>query len=429
MMPSINPYIAGNPVSGEKKFIGRRDVLRHVKQMLHNPHTNAIVLYGQRRIGKTSVLLNIEHALNIQGQYIPVYVDLQGEAAFPLGEILYRIAQSISVLTDIPLPGPEAFDADGIFFRVTFVPAVAKMSGGKQLVFLFDEFDFLDTPWQKHLRTSFLPYLQEWMRIEDTTQFVFGFGRRPDEFSQETLATFKALRSRRISYMDRNDSIRVIRQSEETESLEWEDEAVEWVWYWTQGHPFFTQLLCGEIWELCHDRVEGPPPAVRGDDVEEAIETALERGGNHFQWIWSGLPSNEQLIMAVMAEMTCERMTLDALMHRLHHHNMHPAPGEFEWVLENLERWEIVRPFGKKYGFTIPLMKLWIQYEKPPERVKKESENLTPLTDHLFRAGKGFYHKGKLHHAEQQLQRILRINPDHRKARRLLTQVEAQQNN
>ena len=429
MIPLSNPYVAGNPVLGEEKFIGRQDVLRDVERVLHNPHTNAIVFYGQRRIGKTSVLLNIEYALTVQGEYIPMYIDLQGKVASPLGEMLYQIAQKISVLTDIPIPKFRAFDTEGTFFRETFVPAVAKMTHGKKLVLLFDEFDILDTPWQKDLKTSFLPYLQDWMNYGKGVQFVFAFGRRPEELSAETLATFKALRSRRISFMNRDDSIGVIRQSEKQGSLGWEDEAVEWVWYWTQGHPFFIQLLCSEIWEICHDRVESEPPAVRADDVEEAVEIALERGGNHFQWIWSGLPAKEQLVLAAMAETTQENIPLKALMRILHHHNIHPASGELEWILENLNRWEMIRPVKKECSFVIPLMRLWVKSKKPPGRVKEESVSLEPLAEHLFRAGKGFYHKGDLHYAEQQLQRVLRMNPEHRKARRLLMQVEARQRN
>lgn len=55
-MPS-NPYRAGNPVGGSPAFVGRADVLRGVQRVLENPHAYAIVLYGQRRIGKTSVLV------------------------------------------------------------------------------------------------------------------------------------------------------------------------------------------------------------------------------------------------------------------------------------------------------------------------------------------------------------------------------------
>jgi AAA+ ATPase superfamily predicted ATPase len=60
MTTPINPYVAGNPVSDSSAFIGRADVLREVLRVLRRPQDNAIVLYGQRRIGKTSLLQHLE---------------------------------------------------------------------------------------------------------------------------------------------------------------------------------------------------------------------------------------------------------------------------------------------------------------------------------------------------------------------------------
>jgi predicted AAA+ superfamily ATPase len=55
-VPPNNPYVAGNPVGGSEAFIGRADVLREVVRVLRRPQDNAVVLYGQRRIGKTLLL-------------------------------------------------------------------------------------------------------------------------------------------------------------------------------------------------------------------------------------------------------------------------------------------------------------------------------------------------------------------------------------
>ena len=52
----LNPYVAGNPVGDSPAFIGRADVLCEVLRVLRRFQDNAIVLYGQRRIGKTSIL-------------------------------------------------------------------------------------------------------------------------------------------------------------------------------------------------------------------------------------------------------------------------------------------------------------------------------------------------------------------------------------
>ena len=55
--PLINSYIAGNPVHGDMGLFGRRDILRQVERILAAPGQNAVVLFGPRRVGKTSILL------------------------------------------------------------------------------------------------------------------------------------------------------------------------------------------------------------------------------------------------------------------------------------------------------------------------------------------------------------------------------------
>jgi AAA+ ATPase superfamily predicted ATPase len=92
----LNPYIAGNPVGGGEAFIGRADVLREVVRVLRNPHQNAPVLYGQRRIGKTSVLQELVTQLPEKGAYHPAYFNLEDKTTWPLGKVLQELAQTIA---------------------------------------------------------------------------------------------------------------------------------------------------------------------------------------------------------------------------------------------------------------------------------------------------------------------------------------------
>src|SRR5512136_465233 len=104
-MPTpINPYVAGNPVGDSPAFIGRADVLREVVRVLRRPQDNAIVLYGQRRIGKTSILQHLAAQLPKEGPYRPVYFDLQDKAAWPLGRVLQDWARAIAHTLGQPDP-------------------------------------------------------------------------------------------------------------------------------------------------------------------------------------------------------------------------------------------------------------------------------------------------------------------------------------
>ena len=48
----FNPYVAGAPVIDENLFFGRDRLLERILQTIHN---NSLLLYGERRIGKTSL--------------------------------------------------------------------------------------------------------------------------------------------------------------------------------------------------------------------------------------------------------------------------------------------------------------------------------------------------------------------------------------
>ena len=71
-MMHVNPYIAGNPIKNSSAFFGRHDIIREVMQVLHHPQSNAIVLFGQRRVGKTSVMyFLLDRLRTFSSLYVP----------------------------------------------------------------------------------------------------------------------------------------------------------------------------------------------------------------------------------------------------------------------------------------------------------------------------------------------------------------------
>jgi len=79
MARGFNPYISGEPVRRDDMFFGRRALLQRIIDTLHN---NSIMIHGERRIGKTSLLLNLMTALREVNDpdywFVPIYIDLEG---------------------------------------------------------------------------------------------------------------------------------------------------------------------------------------------------------------------------------------------------------------------------------------------------------------------------------------------------------------
>ena len=89
-----NPYIAGAPVVETSMFFGREDVFRWIENSLTGKFVDHIlVIHGQRRVGKTTVLKQIPNFL--PKQYIQVFYDLQGRTNTTLNRFLWWMASEI----------------------------------------------------------------------------------------------------------------------------------------------------------------------------------------------------------------------------------------------------------------------------------------------------------------------------------------------
>ena len=75
----FNPYVAGAPILEQKRYFGRQGLLDYVLRRIHN---NSILIYGERRIGKTSFQHQLKQCLTTlddpDHKFYPVYIDLQG---------------------------------------------------------------------------------------------------------------------------------------------------------------------------------------------------------------------------------------------------------------------------------------------------------------------------------------------------------------
>ena len=418
------PYTAGNPVKGEENFFGREDIFQEVMRVLRNPQSNAIVLYGQRRIGKTSVLLELEQRLESSGQFTPVYFDLQDKAAKPLADILFELAYLIADKTRQKAPDRANFDSYGDYFRKKFLPEMAQQARSDGLVLLFDEFDVLETPDGRHPESrqaghKFFPYLRQLMTDVMKVHFGYVIGRRPEELSPDKLGAFKSVPAAHVSLLDRETTESVVRQSERNGSLEWSNKAVEKVWEWTQGHPFLTQLLCSVVWNNAHDSDLLRAP-IEAKDVEAAVGQALESGAMSFAWIWKGLPPAEHLVMSAMAEAGDVIITQENLDEILNRSGARLIMRELKLAPDALVKLGLLRPVDGDYRFAVPLIRRWIATNQPLRRVKEELDRINPIADKLFDTGLSFYHGGRLSDAENKLRESLQINPNHLKSRLLL---------
>src|SRR5215204_6342137 len=302
-----NPYIAGSPVTVPEMFYGREDVFDFVRHALVGRHRdNAIVLYGQRRTGKTSILHQLQHHLG--PGYVCVFVDLHALALDGLGGALWELAASVNRILrreyQIDLPSQEraVFLADPrTQFESEFLGNVLEAIGNRHLVLMLDEVVRLQEQVEAgKMEKEIFVYLRHLMQHHERLTFLFSLGSGLEEMSKEYALLFNVALYKKISFLDHDAAVALIRQPVE-ELYEVEPGAVERILEITSGHPYFTQLICHGVfnrWQRTRT------PRVGRDDVDAVIDEAVERGLAVLKHVWEDSTPGEKAVLAGMAALS-----------------------------------------------------------------------------------------------------------------------------
>ncbi len=413
----LNPYVIGNAVGNSSVFVGREDVLQKVRNVLQHQHQGAIVLYGQRRIGKTSILKELEAKL-AQAGYLPIFFDLQYKGKFPLEQVNQELANKIS-------------DKLNSQSKLTLEGILSHWQSPKKLVILFDEFEaFAGNEFEERQASeAFFPYWRDILAKVDKAKlnFVFTLGRKVEDLNLKAMSLLKAIPSTRVSLLCEEATRQLIRlsDSENNKTLNWDEEAIKTVWTQTGGHPFITQILCYCIWEhFFNEKKPHSKPKVRVTDVKANLANALETGENPFQWLWDGLPPTEKLVTSILAKAGNKPITAQTLEKRLKDSGLRIGTGDRQKATDVLKDWDVIENIpGGKFRFRVELFRHWIAKNKSLTKVQLELDGSEIRANNFYQASKHLAATNQLEAAIDNLEKALKLNPNHIGANASLTEA------
>jgi AAA+ ATPase superfamily predicted ATPase len=427
-----NPYITGDSVGNSSAFVGREDLLQEVGNILQNSKKNAIVLYGQRRIGKTSILDELEAKL-AQKSYLPIYFSLEDKGKYPLKQVNQELADKISdKLND--QSQLELNDQS----QLALEDILSNWQSPKKLVILFDEFDTVagNEIEARQASETFFPYWRDIISKVNKAKlnFVFTIGRQVEDLNQKAMSLLKAISSKKVSLFDFDATVRLIKlsDSEENKTLKWDDKAIKAVWTQTGGHPLMTQILCSCIWDnLC---IPYPliKPTVRVTDVNDnLLAQVLENGKNAFKWLWDGLPATEKLVSFIIASTGNQPITVQTLEKLLKDNGLKIINQDQQQAIQVLQDWDIIEPIAKdkdKFRFRVELFRHWIA-NKSLSQVQQELDSSEYQAHSFYQAGKTLIATSQLEQASKNLEKAIKLNPNHVSANTLLIETYLSQKN
>jgi hypothetical protein len=308
-----NPYVVGKPLTpaSENLFVGRDTVFRWVEENLvgkTQPHT--LILYGQRRMGKTSTLYQLvggrrgQSIRNYPGYPIfPVYIDLQRLANSQTAEFLQRIGQQIVQdvgRRDIVLSPPDLTPAANPFraFDHFLDQAEAQLPENGLLVIVIDELEQIrESVANGRLDPDILPYLRSLIQHRGRLAFVLaGTNRLLDPYWH---AIFQVSISREITSLTHQETESLIRNPV-APMIQYDDLAVQQICTATQGHPYFVQLICHRLISTTnlgqrHSKMITPA------DVDQTLAQIVQEDDSHLQEMWDMCSQPAQLVLALLA--------------------------------------------------------------------------------------------------------------------------------
>lgn len=170
---SFNPY-SRLPVHQDAMFFGRAQERERIVEYLRTQQPG-VWLIGQKRVGKTSLLLHLkEHYLPARN-FTPVFIDFQlmGHPAqtnlfYQVASIVYSSLSSEGRLGDVGAPLLSLFDDDPARRLIEYLQNVQDALNGRKLVLLMDEFSRLtDAYLQGELEGAIF---DRWRGMMHTTQ-------------------------------------------------------------------------------------------------------------------------------------------------------------------------------------------------------------------------------------------------------------------
>jgi hypothetical protein len=405
--PVTNPYIVGDPVEGQL-FVGRDDIMRQLEELwLMGTNMQSVVLYGHRRMGKTSILRNLSQRVGAGVKIAYVNLLGVGDVAHE-GEVLMALSDAISQTVNIPPPTDEDLlnlpypifrrylqriinannvNSDShknVETRYIASPPQNPTSNpqtppSQGLIIALDEFEKIEELIATgKIPPSFMGYLRSLVQMSPKIGFILAGLHTLEEMTADYFQPLYASFTPpiKVSFMEPDaTSIILANPGIDDFPLDYTPEALNKIYQVTHGQPFLVQLVGFQLVRRYNDRTFAMKlntnPIFTLDDVETVINDPVffQRGRYYFDGVWSQAlegAAGQQTILQALAPYP-QGLTIDELVK-----TTGIDVAILESALQMLIRHDVVFEHQGHWQIIVELFRRWVlRRDVLPERLQE----------------------------------------------------------
>lgn len=278
-----DPYIVGLPLAeAQAVFVGRINVGAQIERLIMKRHAPPLLLYGQRRMGKTSLLRNLRTLL--PSKWVTLFLDLQGLcSAQDHAGFLFQLAKAMSRQLQLQQgvqlgePTREELAIDPFVVFDSWLDNFSERLCGFSALLMLDEFEQLDAALRvgRYDAQSLLGMLRHIIQHKPQFRVLLSGSHLLSELSAWSSYLIN-VRTIKLGYLHEDEARQLVEQPIPNFALKYQKNAIELVLHLTNGHPYLLQLLCARIIETKNQQEEKQRFRVTSDDVESAVVPALD---------------------------------------------------------------------------------------------------------------------------------------------------------
>jgi len=331
-------------------FKGRKDIIVAIEERIINSGQRpALLLYGRRRIGKTSTLLNLPRLLG--SEYAPVYIQCQEAKwqgsdemfCYHLADEIFRALKDGRLSDGLNRPRREEFKKYAFTELSDYLDEVEELSRrvGKRILLSFDEYEKLEEGIASaRLTKTVLNEIRSIVQHRERIVVLFSGSHRFDELKAVSWADYLInAQTLELSFLEPDGARELIERPTADFNLEYEPGVVEKFLQVTHCQPYLLQAIGFDLVNYLNSQQRLVATAA---DLNVAIEKTLVSASGYFYYTWAEECSEDErevLLAIAMSEAINPAAHRDSLRRLCQKEILGRRDGQYRFTIELFRRW------------------------------------------------------------------------------------------